>query len=329
MPSRRSAAANASPPPKPQPAASARPHHPPSAAKDTFLTVAISSRALFDLDASDAVYREQGLEAYRRYQIERENEPLEPGPGFPFVAKLLRINELLGARRVDIVLLSRNSADTGLRVFNSIATHGLQIVRAAFSSGTSPYRYAKAFECDLFLSAEAEDVVRALGSGVAAATLLPTDQSCNPADALKIAFDGDAVLFSDQAERVFAEDGLPAFERAEAQAADRPLDGGPFKQFLAGLHRLQREFKDDCPIRTALVTARGAPAHERVIKTLRSWDIRLDESLFLGGLDKADFLQAYEADVFFDDHPDNCAAAPGHVAAGHVPHGIRNPADGE
>lgn len=317
-------------PPQPRAAAGARSrgtHR--NAASDAFLTVAISSRALFDLDASDAVYREQGLEAYRRYQIERETEPLEPGPGYHFVAKLLRINELLGARRVDIVLLSRNSADTGLRVFNSIATHGLEIVRAAFSSGASPYRYARAFDCDLFLSAEAEDVVRALESGVAAATLLPTDQSRNPAAALKIAFDGDAVLFSDQAERVYAQHGLPAFERAEAQAADRPLGGGPFKPFLEGLHRLQREFKDDCPIRTALVTARGAPAHERVIKTLRSWDIRLDESLFLGGLDKAAFLQAYEADVFFDDHPDNCAAAPGHVAAGHVPHGVRNRTDGE
>ena len=324
MPSRRPAA-NAKPPPKPA-TASAAPETRPT---EAFLTVAISSRALFDLDASDAVYREEGLEAYRRYQIERENEPLEPGPGFAFVAKLLRINELLGARRVDIVLLSRNSADTGLRVFNSISTHGLEIKRAAFSSGASPYRYATAFECDLFLSAEREDVVRALESGVAAATLLPMAQSRNPAAALKIAFDGDAVLFSDQAERVYAQDGLPAFERAEAQAADQPLDGGPFKQFLEGLHRLQREFEDDCPIRTALVTARGAPAHERVIKTLRSWDIRLDESLFLGGLDKAAFLQAYEADVFFDDHPDNCAAAPGHVAAGHVPHGIRNPADGE
>lgn len=294
------------------------------AGEGAYLTVAISSRALFDLDASDAVYRQQGLEAYRRYQIERENEPLEPGPGFPFVAKLLRINELLRARRVDIVLLSRNSADTGLRVFNSIAKHGLQIVRAAFSSGTSPYRYAEAFKCDLFLSTEPQDVVRALESGVAAATLLGTDQSRNATDALKIAFDGDAVVFSDQAERVYSERGLSAFEKAEQQDADRPLGGGPFKPFLEGLHRLQREFKEDCPIRTALVTARGAPAHERVIKTLRSWDIRLDESLFLGGLDKAAFLRAYEADVFFDDRPENCSAAQRHVAAGHVPQGVRN-----
>ena len=291
---------------------------------DTYLTVAISSRALFDLSASDAVYREDGLEAYRRYQIEHENEPLQPGEGFQFVKKLLGINKLLGRRRVDVILLSRNSADTGLRIFNSIGTHDLDIVRAAFSSGASPHRYAKPFGCDLFLSTEANDVAGALANGVAAATLISTPRSANPADLLKIAFDGDAVLFSDEADQVYARDGLAAFAESEAQAADRPLGGGPFKPFLEGLHRLQREFEDDCPIRTALITARGAPAHERVIKTLRAWDIRLDESLFLGGRDKGEFLRAYEADVFFDDQAGNCRSASPHVAAGHVPHGVRN-----
>ena len=291
---------------------------------ETFLTIAVSSRALFNLDASDLVFREQGLEAYRRYQIDHENELLAPGEGFPFVNKLLNINTLIGKRRVDVVLLSRNSADTGLRVFNSISAHDLDIVRAAFSSGASPYPYAQAFGCDLFLSTDPDDVVGALDSGVAAATLLNTGKAANPARTLKIAFDGDAVLFSDQAERVFHEHGLEAFAEAEARAADRPLEGGPFKPFLEGLHRLQREFADDCPIRTALVTARGAPAHERVIKTLRAWDIRLDESLFLGGRDKGAFLRAYEADVFFDDQRANCDAAAEHVAIGHVPKGSRN-----
>lgn len=291
---------------------------------DTYLTVAISSRALFDLSASDAVYREDGLEAYRHYQIEHENEPLQPGEGFQFVKKLLGINKLLGRRRVDVILLSRNSADTGLRIFNSIGTHDLDIVRAAFSSGASPHRYAKPFGCNLFLSTEANDVAGALANGVAAATLISTPRSANPADLLKIAFDGDAVLFSDEADQVYARDGLAAFAESEAQAADRPLGGGPFKPFLEGLHRLQREFEDDCPIRTALITARGAPAHERVIKTLRAWDIRLDESLFLGGRDKGEFLRAYEADVFFDDQAGNCRSASPHVAAGHVPHGVRN-----
>ena len=297
---------------------------------ETYLTVAVSSRALFDLDESDAVYREQGLEAYRRYQIVHEDETLTPGEGFAFVTKLLAINEELGRRRVDVILLSRNSADTGLRVFNSIHAHELDIVRAAFSSGASPYRYARAFGCNLFLSTEAGDVQQALASGMAAATLLargPANAARRDArrGTLKIAFDGDAVLFSDSADRIFRDEGLEAFASAEAAAADEPLDGGPFKPFLEGLHRLQQEFEGrDCPIRTALVTARGAPAHKRVIKTLRAWDIRLDESLFLGGLDKGEFLRAYEADVFFDDQAGNCDAAGEHVATGHVPHGVRN-----
>lgn len=292
---------------------------------EIFLTVAISSRALFDLDASDAVFREHGLEAYRRYQIERENECLAPGKGYQFVKKLLNINRLVGKNRVDVILLSRNSADTGLRVFNSIAAHELDIVRAAFSSGESPYRYAEAFACDLFLSTEADDVRQALANGIAAATLLSSRKTGNTARMLKIAFDGDAVLFSDQADRVFQEHGIEAFAESEALAADLPLEGGPFKPFLMGLHRLQGEFAGaDCPIRTALVTARGAPAHERVIKTLRAWDIRLDESLFLGGRDKAAFLHAYEADVFFDDQTYNCGPAGHDAAIGHVPHGIRN-----
>lgn len=297
---------------------------------ETYLTVAVSSRALFDLDESDAVYREEGLEAYRRYQIVHEDETLDPGEGFTFVTKLLAINEELGRRRVDVILLSRNSADTGLRVFNSIHAHELDIVRAAFSSGASPYRYARAFGCNLFLSTEAGDVQQALASGMAAATLLARGQAnATRRDArrgtLKIAFDGDAVLFSDSADRIYRDEGLAAFASAEAAAADEPLGGGPFKPFLEGLHRLQQEFDGrDCPIRTALVTARGAPAHKRVIKTLRAWDIRLDESLFLGGLDKGEFLRAYEADVFFDDQAGNCDAAGEHVATGHVPHGVRN-----
>ncbi|MCY4014555.1 MAG: 5'-nucleotidase [Gammaproteobacteria bacterium] len=300
---------------------------------ETYLTVAVSSRALFDLDASDAVYRQQGLEAYRRYQIVHEDETLAPGEGFTFVTKLLGLNEELGRRRVDVILLSRNSADTGLRVFNSIHAHELDIVRAAFSSGASPYRYARAFGCDLFLSTEAGDVQHALDSGMAAATLLARGRANETRpdvrrSTLKIAFDGDAVLFSDAADRIFRDEGLEAFASAEAAAADEPLGGGPFKPFLEGLHRLQQEFDGrDCPIRTALVTARGAPAHKRVIKTLRAWDIRLDESLFLGGLDKGEFLRAYEADVFFDDQAGNCHAAGEHVATGHVPHGVRNEAD--
>ncbi len=289
------------------------------------LTVAISSRALFDLDESNRVYEEQGLEAYRQYQIERENVPLGPGDAFPFVRKLLNINKLLERPAVEVILLSRNTADTGLRIFNSIREHGLDITRAAFSGGSSPYRYVRAFDCDLFLSTEPDDVARALENGAAAATLLGAPRGANASEELRIAFDGDAVVFSDQAERVFQEEGVEAFGESEAAAADELLAGGPFKAFLDGLHALQREFPQDaCPIRTALITAREAPAHERVIKTLRAWDIRLDESLFLGGRDKAAFLRAFGADVFFDDRLQNCEGARAHTAAGHVPHGVAN-----
>lgn len=289
------------------------------------LTVAISSRALFDLDESNRVYEEQGLEAYRQYQIERENVPLEPGDAFPFVRKLLNINKLLERAAVEVILLSRNTADTGLRIFNSIREHELDITRAAFSGGSSPYRYVRAFDCDLFLSTEPEDVAQALENGAAAATLLGAPRGANASEELRIAFDGDAVVFSDQAERVFQEAGAKAFGESEAAAANELLAGGPFKAFLGGLHALQREFPQDrCPIRTALITAREAPAHERVIKTLRAWDIRLDESLFLGGRDKAAFLRAFGADVFFDDRLQNCEGASAHTAAGHVPHGVVN-----
>ncbi|MFZ8931073.1 MAG: 5'-nucleotidase [Gammaproteobacteria bacterium] len=288
------------------------------------LIVALSSRTLFDLDESNRVFEEEGVEAYRQYQIAREDEPLEPGVAFPLVQKLSRLNAQLPGR-IEVILLSRNAADTGLRVFNSIQHHGLAIERAAFCGGESPYRYMEAFGCDLFLSTVAEDVRHALAAGVAAATLLPSKAQSGGDDVLRLAFDGDAVLFSDEAEQVFKREGLEAFRSSERDAAKRPLQGGPFKAFLAAVHRIQQEFSPDaCPIRTALVTARSAPAHERVIRTLRAWDIRLDESLFLGGWSKGAFLKAFGADIFFDDQALHCESARDHVAAGHVPHGIAN-----
>lgn len=288
------------------------------------LIVALSSRTLFDLDESNRVFEEEGVEAYRQYQIAREDEPLEPGVAFPLVQKLSRLNAQLPGR-IEVILLSRNAADTGLRVFNSIQHHGLSIERAAFCGGESPYRYMEAFGCDLFLSTVAEDVRHALATGVAAATLLPSKAQSGGDDVLRLAFDGDAVLFSDEAEQVFKREGLEAFRSSERDAAKRPLQGGPFKAFLGAVHRIQQEFSPDaCPIRTALVTARSAPAHERVIRTLRAWDIRLDESLFLGGWSKGAFLKAFGADIFFDDQALHCESARDHVAAGHVPHGIAN-----
>lgn len=294
---------------------------------DNKLVIAISSRALFNLDESHRVYQEQGLEAYSSYQVEREEQPLDPGEAFPLVHKLLRLNDLLGGdNQVEVVLLSRNSADTGLRVFNSIEHYGLAISRAAFCGGESPWRYINAFGCHLFLSSEAEDVRYALDCGVAAATLVSNKRGESAgSDQLRFAFDGDAVLFSDEAEQVYKRQGLEAFTASEKAAARQPLAGGPFKPFLSALHRLQQAFPaTEAPIRTALVTARSAPAHERVIRTLRAWNIRIDESIFLGGLDKTEFLRAYQADVFFDDQQTHCASASPHIATGHVPHGVAN-----
>ncbi|MCK7596867.1 5'-nucleotidase [Microbulbifer sp. CAU 1566] len=290
------------------------------------LIIAISSRALFDLRESHQIYEEQGVEAFSAYQIERENDVLPKGEAFSLVEKFLQINSRLdGEPRVEVILLSRNSADTGLRVFNSIEHYGLNISRAAFCNGGSPYRYIAPFGCHLFLSTDGSDVRRALEQGIAAATLIPGGARQRGDDTLRFAFDGDAVIFSDEAEQIFKRDGLAAFTTAERASARLPLQGGPFKGFLEALQQLQSEFRpEQCPIRTALVTARSAPAHERVIRTLRAWNIRIDESIFLGGLPKGEFLGAFGADVFFDDQPNHCASAAAHVATGHVPHGVAN-----
>lgn len=287
------------------------------------LVVAISSRALFDLDESNAVYEKDGIDAYAKYQIEHENEILKPGNAFHLVKKFLNLNK--SGPLVEIILLSRNSADTGLRVFNSIQHYQLDISRAAFTSGESPYRYVAAFGSHLFLSANSQDVINALNAGCAAATILESNTNNNNSSELRIAFDGDSVLFSDEAEQIFQKQGLLAFANNEKRAASKPLPGGPFKGFLSALHGIQKCFPaQQCLIRTALVTARSAPAHERVIRTLRAWNIRIDEALFLGGLDKGEFLRAFGADVFFDDQQIHCASAAQHVATGHVPHGVAN-----
>lgn len=287
------------------------------------LIIGISSRALFDLRESDDVFNHEGIEAYAKYQIEHENDILKPGPAFHLVEKFLSINQ--HADLVEVVLLSRNSADTGLRIFNSIRHYKLAITRAAFTNGERPHRYARAFGASLFLSTNAEDVRKALRKNIAAATILPGATNDNHKPQLRIAFDGDAVIFSDEAERIFQQNGIHAFAENEAAAAGKPLAGGPFRDFLAGLHNLQQHFSEDnCPIRTALVTARQAPAHERVIRTLRDWQIRIDEALFLGGLNKAQFLKEFGADIFFDDQKGHCDSAKQHVATGHVPSGVSN-----
>ncbi|MBN2887423.1 MAG: 5'-nucleotidase [Chromatiaceae bacterium] len=293
------------------------------------LIVAISSRALFDLGESHAVFESDGVDAYREYQIAHESDILAPGVAFPLVRKLMSLNALLGERgRVEVILLSRNSSDTGLRVLTSAHHHGLDIERAAFTGGASPYRYVAAFGAHLFLSADPRDVRLALEAGCAAATVLPSmtahvESGEHPQ--LRIAFDGDAVIFSDEAEQLYRQRGLEVFNASESAAAHQPLAGGPFKGFLMAVHRLQALFPaDESPLRTALVTSRGAPSHERVIRTLRAWGIRIDEALFLGGLGKGPFLHAFDADIFFDDQTVHCEAARLHVATGHVPHGVAN-----
>jgi 5'-nucleotidase len=291
------------------------------------LVVAISSRALFDLDAAHQVFESQGQDAYTRYQVAKEDEIIGPGIAFPLVQKLLRLNTLrTDAPRVEVILLSRNSGNSGLRIFNTIEHYGLDIARAAFTSGAPPHQYIEAFGANLFLSANADDVRQALQAGFAAASILPGKAADQAHQQLRVAFDGDAVLFGDESERISREEGLERFHQNEKDLAQTPLSVGPFKTILTALHRIQSAFPvEQSPLRTALVTARSAPAHKRVILTLREWGVRIDEALFLGGREKGPFLAAFGADIFFDDSPGNIASASQYVPAGHVPHGVANP----
>ncbi|MDI1253272.1 5'-nucleotidase [Thermomonas sp.] len=297
------------------------------------LVVAITARALFDLEDSHVLFEAEGVVAYADHQRQHEDVILEPGIAFPLVRKLLALNASttadapsVAAPKVEVILLSRNSSDTGLRIFNSIQYHGLDIRRATFTSGAPVWPYIRPFGAQLFLSANPVSVRAALEAGVAAATILPARAALSGHQQLRIAFDGDAVIFSDESERVSREHGIEAFGLHERERAREPLSGGPFRGFLSALHDLQVAFPvgENAPIRTALVTARSAPAHERVIRTLREWGVRLDEALFLGGREKGPFLEAFGADIFFDDSPHNIDSARRHVAAGHVPHGVAN-----
>ena len=291
------------------------------------LVIGISSRALFDLSDSHQIFENEGIEAYREYQIQNENEVLEPGDAFNLVTKILKINNFYKFNdRIEVILLSRNTADTGLRVFNSIEAHNLNITRAVFCGGESPYKYVKAFGVDLFLSSSKDDVKMAIENNVPSARIISTKASkkMEGDNILKIAFDGDSVIFSDESEKVFEEEGLKAFLDNERKKKSM-LKAGPFKSFLVELNKLQSELDSETsPIRTALVTARSAPSHKRVIKTLRKWGVRIDESLFLGGMNKTEFLQSFEADIFFDDQQKNINDASAKVTAAHVPFGIKN-----
>jgi 5'-nucleotidase len=297
---------------------------------DGKLVVAISSRALFDFEQENEVF-EQGSgphkdRAYMKLQLDKLDLPAKPGVAFSLVQKLLAFNDPQ-TQRVEVVILSRNDPVSGMRVFRSAQHYGLPIQRGSFTRGQSPWRYLRPLHANLFLSAHLSDVRAALDAGVPAAQVYP--QSALASDAhpteVRIAFDGDAVLFSDEAERVFQSEGLTAFQKHEKDHANRPLSAGPFKPLLAALQRLQQDVTPTMRIRTALVTARSAPAHERAIRTLMDWNIEVDEAMFLGGLAKGEFLREFEPDFFFDDQTGHIEAASRHVPSGHVASGVSNP----
>jgi len=270
------------------------------------LVIGISSRALFNLEQENRIYEESGLSAYEAYQVKHENEVLQKGSAFQLVKAFLGLNSLQEKRLVEVIIMSRNSPNTSLRIFNSIEDYQLDISRAALTGGAEIAPYLKAFKTDLFLSANPMDVKQAIDSDIAAGVILTGVAHADPRkkiDQIRIAFDGDAVLFAAEAERVFQHKGIEAFIEHEQAKADIPLQKGPFANFLMTLSNIQSLFPDksESPIRTALVTSRNAPAHERAVKTLRAWGVRVDEAFFLGGVSKKDILAAFGAHIFFDD----------------------------
>ncbi len=292
---------------------------------DGQLVVAISSRALFDFEEENEVFEASDDRAYMQLQLARVDRPAKPGVAFSLVNKLLAFNAA-DAPRVEVVILSRNDPVSGMRVFRSAKHYGLPIQRGVFTRGQSPWRYLRPLSANLFLSTNEADVRSALEAGVPAARVYPHSARASSAhpNEVRIAFDGDAVLFSDEAEQLFQRHGLDAFQAHERDQAETPLAAGPFKPLLEALQRLQREPANDMRIRTALVTARSAPAHERAIRTLMGWHIEVDEAMFLGGLPKGEFLREFEPDFFFDDQTGHIENAAPHVPAGHVATGVRN-----
>lgn len=291
---------------------------------DNLLVIGISSRALFDLEAEETIFRNQGLATYRQHQIEHENEILKPGAGFALVRALLKLNALTQTRRfVEVVIMSRNSSETSMRIFNSIEHYGLDITRAVLSGGASLAPYLQAFNVSLFLSLHEDDVQAAVNGGVAAALLYQKPENAmEELDQIRIAFDGDAVLFSNEAERVYQQEGIEAFESHERNNANKPLPEGPFARLLKALSYIQMHLRGQAglpPIRTALVTARASPAHERAIRTLRAWDVVIDETFFMGGVAKSQVLAAFKPHMFFDDQISHCERASSLVPTGRVP----------
>ncbi|WP_088893323.1 5'-nucleotidase [Leptolyngbya ohadii] len=286
------------------------------------LVIGISSRSLFDLEEEAQIFEEKGLEEYIQHQLDREDQILKPGTAFPLVKGLLALNQQKGERLVEVIVMSRNSPDTGLRIFNSIKHYGLDITRAAFSGGEPLASYLDAFNVDLFLSKSKSDVQAAIDKGFAAALLYnPPDFSSDGLNQVRIAFDADAVLFSEESEAIYKTQGLEAFYENERSNADMPLQEGPFAKLLKTLSIMQQGFEpSEAPVRIAIVTARNSPAHERVIKTLRAWGVRVDAAFFLGGVSKDKVLKAFGAQIFFDDQEVHLGLASTVVPSGLVPY---------
>ena len=289
------------------------------------LVIGISSRALFDLEYENQIFEEQGLSVYETYQVEHEKVVLRKGSAYPLVEAFLGLNRLQeDGRLVEVIVMSRNSPNTSLRIFHSIDHYGLDISRAALTGGGSIAPYLHPFRTDLFLSAYRPDVQQAIDSGVAAGLILTEGayEREEPVKQIRIAFDGDAVLFSSDSERIYQKEGLEAFTAHERERADIPMGEGPFANFLRTLAHIQERFpdQDTAPIRTALVTARSAQTHERAIKTLRQWGVRVDEAFFLGGVSKKDVLSAFGAHIFFDDQYTHAGPASQVVPSALVPY---------
>ncbi|WP_304543147.1 5'-nucleotidase [Sulfurimonas microaerophilic] len=284
--------------------------------KDT-LVIGISATALFDLSESDQLFQEEykkdpdhAIERYRQYMLENEEEPLDEGIGFPLVKALLNLNryqEKDAAPLVEVVVISRNSPETGIRVLNTIRNINLNITRSAFTAGESSADYLEAFDVDLFLTTNEEDAQKVIDSGACASAVLstPPQYKCDiPDDQVRIAFDGDAVLFDESSELVYKEKGLDAFHENENNSQNVPMNEGPFASFLKKLSTLQERLPmkvEYSPVRIAIVTARNSPSDLRVIKTLRHWGVYVDEAFFLGGIEKSNILKAFKAHIFFDD----------------------------
>lgn len=294
------------------------------------LVVGVSSRALFDLEKENEIFIDKGILGYRTYQQKNEDKPLEPGTAFCLVQSLLHLNKDAKRRIVEVVVMSRNSPETGVRIMNSVREHKLDITRMAFSGGEPLAPYIDAFDVDLFLSKDTKDVQAVIDSkSCAAAYIYTPPKEFKPLDnRVKIAFDADAVLFSDESEHRYKTQGMDAFHQYEKDHEDEPLGEGPFAKLLIKLSKIQDELPTTIELsllRLAIVTARNAPSHMRVIKTLRKWGVYVDEAYFLGGLSKDKVLKAFGAHIFFDDQEVHLAESAKVVPSGRVPYPFDSP----